>query len=263
MVTRCARRALLKPTGWTLSGSFASWPAKFAGDPGACRTVVVPSVEEEDAKRPHPGAGIPGAGARPHREDRVAALCSPPRAFGRGRLSVPGTPTCEGSENGRRPPAATISSHELNRLRRRLSLTLEMIRELDAVREQALEAQRTTPASRTVKALLHDPRDRRELRLRPDEGGVLPDLRQRAANRQLSGSCPSTPFQSGGMDRDRRINRAGKQPASPQNARPTRLALASLPTRDAAMRHGSRPCWLASRGRDPPHHNRPPWRASS
>jgi len=35
-------------------------------------------------------------------------------------------------------------------LRRRLSLTLEMIRELDAVREQALEAQHDS-ASRTVK----------------------------------------------------------------------------------------------------------------
>ena len=27
--------------------------AKFASDPDACRIVVVPTVEEEDAKRPH------------------------------------------------------------------------------------------------------------------------------------------------------------------------------------------------------------------
>ena len=37
----------------------------------------------------------------------------------------------------------------------------------------------------------HDPRNWRELRLPPNEGGVLPDLRQQAANRQLSGSCPN------------------------------------------------------------------------
>jgi hypothetical protein len=49
-------------------------------------------------------------------------------------------------------PLPTHLVAELNRLRRRLSLTLEMIRELDAVREQALEAQHD-PASRTVKAL--------------------------------------------------------------------------------------------------------------
>jgi transposase len=40
----------------------------------------------------------------------------------------------------------------LNRLRRRLSLTLEIIRELDAVREQVVEAQHDSE-SRTVKAL--------------------------------------------------------------------------------------------------------------
>ncbi len=49
-------------------------------------------------------------------------------------------------------PLPTHLVAELNRLRRRLSLTLEMIRELDAVREQALEAQHDS-ASRTVKAL--------------------------------------------------------------------------------------------------------------
>jgi transposase len=48
-------------------------------------------------------------------------------------------------------PVPTHLVAELNRLRRRLSLTLEMIRELDAVRAQALEAQQDS-ASRTVKA---------------------------------------------------------------------------------------------------------------
>jgi transposase len=55
-----------------------------------------------------------------------------------------------GTGDGRPLPTHLVA--ELNRLRRRLSLTLEMIRELDAVREQALEAQHDS-ASRTVKAL--------------------------------------------------------------------------------------------------------------
>jgi transposase len=46
-------------------------------------------------------------------------------------------------------PLLTHLVAELNRLRRRLSLTLEMIRELDAVREQALEAQHDPRAERS------------------------------------------------------------------------------------------------------------------
>jgi hypothetical protein len=61
------------------------------------------------------------------------------------------------------------------------------------------------------------------------------DNRRQIAN--YLGIAP-TPFQSGGMDRDRRINRAGNSRA-PQNARPTRLALASLPT-------GEQPCGMVS-----------------
>ena len=104
LVTRGARRA--KTDRLDAVGLLRVLAAKFAGDPGACRTVVVPSVEEEDA-----------------------ALRT-----GDGR------------------PLPTHLVAELNRLRRRLSLTLEMIRVLDAVREQPLEAQHDS-ASRTVKAL--------------------------------------------------------------------------------------------------------------
>ena len=51
LVTRGARRA--KTDRLDAVGLLRVLAAKFAGDPGACRTVVVPSVEEEDAKRPH------------------------------------------------------------------------------------------------------------------------------------------------------------------------------------------------------------------
>jgi hypothetical protein len=100
---------------------------------------------------------------------------------------------------------------ELNRLRRRLSLTLEMIRELDAVREQALKEQHDS-ASRTVKALC-------TIRgIGVNFASILTrevfyrtfDNRRQIAS--YLGLAP-TPFQSGGMDRDRRINRAGNSRA--------------------------------------------------
>jgi transposase len=48
LVTRGARRA--KTDRLDAFGLLRVLAAKFAGDPGACRTVVVPSVEEEAAK---------------------------------------------------------------------------------------------------------------------------------------------------------------------------------------------------------------------
>ena len=140
----------------------------------------------------------------------------------------------------------------MNRLRRRLSLTLEMIRELDAVREQALEAQHDS-ASRTVKALC-------TIRgIGVNFASVLTrevfyrtfDNRRQIAS--YLGLAP-TPFQSGGMDRDRRINRAGNS-----RARKTLVQLAWLwlryHTREQPFGMVPGPCWLAS-GSNPPHHNR-------
>jgi transposase len=118
-------------------------------------------------------------------------------------------------------PLLTHLVAELNRLRRRLSLTLEMIRELDAVREEALEAQHDS-ASRTVKALC-------TIRgIGVNFASVLTrevfyrtfDNRRQIAS--YLGLAP-TPFQSGRMDRDRRINRAGNS-----RARKTLVQLAWL-----------------------------------
>lgn len=89
LVTRGARRA--KTDRLDAVGLLRVLAAKFAGDPGACRTVVVPSVEEEDAKRP---IGSGNSWCRSACASKIASpRCSPPRAFGGGRLSVPGTRT--------------------------------------------------------------------------------------------------------------------------------------------------------------------------
>ena len=106
-------------------------------------------------------------------------------------------------------------------MRRRLLMTLEMIREVEAEREQAMEAH-DGPANPTVKALC-------KLRgLGDNFSAVLAkgvfyrtfdNRRQIAAHLGLA----PTPFQSGGMDRDRRINRAGNS-----RARKTRVQLSWL-----------------------------------
>ena len=148
LVTRGARRA--KTDRLDAVGLLRVLAAKFAGDPGACRTVVVPSVEEEDAKRPHREREFL-VQERVRIENRIAALLATQGVRERPSLrSWDADMRALRTGDGRPLPTHLVA--ELNRLRRRLSLTLEMIRELDAVREQALEAQHDS-ASQTVKAL--------------------------------------------------------------------------------------------------------------
>ena len=110
---------------------------------------------------------------------------------------------------------------ELDRLRRRLVMTLEMIREVEVAREQAMEAH-DNPANQTAKVLC---------KLRGLGGNFSAVLAKEVFyrtfdnRRQIAaylGLAP-TPFQSGGMDRDRRINRAGNS-----RARKTMVQLAWL-----------------------------------
>jgi transposase len=153
-------------------------------------------------------------------ENRIAALLATQGIRGRPSLrSWDADMRALRTGDGRSLPTHLVA--ELNRLRRRLSLTLEMIRELDVVREQALEAQHDS-ASQTVKALC-------TIRgIGVNFASVLTrevfyrtfDNRRQIAS--YLGVAP-TPFQSGGMDRDRRINRAGNS-----RARKTLVQLAWL-----------------------------------
>ena len=129
LVTRGARRA--KTDRLDAFGLLRVLAAKFAGDPGACRTVVVPSVEEEDAKRPHREREFL-VQERVRIENRIAALLAAQGVRGRPSLrSWDADMRALRTGDGHPLPAHLVA--ELNRLRRRLSLTLEMIRELDAV----------------------------------------------------------------------------------------------------------------------------------
>jgi transposase len=111
---------------------------------------------------------------------------------------------------------------ELNRLRRRLVLILELIRELEAERAEALAAAVNDAMVRKITAL------QRIRGIGSNFAAVLVRevlYRSFANRRQLASYVGITPmpYQSGGMDRDRSISRAGNP-----RARTTLIQLAWL-----------------------------------
>jgi len=217
LVTRGARRA--KTDRLDAQGLLRVLAATFTGDHDACRVVNVPSVAEEDGKRPHREREYL-VQERVRIENRIAALLATQGVSKRPSLrSWDADLSTMRTGDGRSIPP--LLKAELNRLRRRLVITLDMIREVEAERQQAVEAQDDT-ASRTIRALC-------KLRGIGDNfAAVLTRevfYRSFENRRQIAsylGLAP-TPFQSGGMDRDRRINRAGNS-----RARKTLIQLAWL-----------------------------------
>ena len=217
LVTRRARRA--KTDRLDAQGLLRVLAATFTGDHDACQVVNVPSVADEDAKRPHREREYL-VQERVRIENRIAALLAT-----QGVSKRPSLRSWEADLNalqtgdGRSIPP--LLKAELNRLRRRLVVTLDMIREIETERQQALEVQ-NDDASQTIGALC-------KIRGIGDNfAAVLTReilYRSFQNRRQLAsylGLAP-TPFQSGGMDRDRRINRAGNS-----RARKTLIQLAWL-----------------------------------
>ena len=217
LVTRGARRA--KTDRLDAQGLLRVLAATFTGDHGACRVVNVPSVAEEDAKRPHREREYL-VQERIRIENRIAALLATQGVSKRPALrSWDADLNAMSTGDGRSIPP--LLKAELNRLRRRLVMTLDMIREVEIERQQALETH-DDAASQTVRALC-------KLRGIGDNfAAVLTRevfYRSFENRRQIAsylGLAP-TPFQSGGMDRDRRINRAGNS-----RARKTLIQLAWL-----------------------------------
>ena len=111
---------------------------------------------------------------------------------------------------------------EINRLRRRLVLTLELIREMEAERTDALTATADTALTQKITAL------QRIRGIGANFSAVLVRevlYRSFANCRQLASYVGITPmpYQSGSMDRDRSISRAGNP-----RARTTLIQLAWL-----------------------------------
>ena len=168
--------------------------------------VRVPTTDEEDAKRQHR--------EREHLvqekvriENRIEALLATQGIRKRPSLRT-WARDLDALRTGDGRPVPPHLRAELDRLRRRLVLTLEMIREVEAERAAALAASEEAEATRKVRALGRI-------------GGIGETFatvltrevlyRSFANRRQLAsyvGLAPM-PHQSGGMDRDRRISRAG------------------------------------------------------
>jgi transposase len=218
LVNRRARRA--KTDRLDAEGMLRVLAAWLGGDRQVCSMVRVPTPEEEDAKRPHR--------EREHLiqekrrlESRIEALL-----FTQGIRARPSLRSWEHdmaalrTGDGRALPP--LLRAELDRLRRRLVLVLELIREVEAERTAALAAATDDATVRKITAL------QRIRGIGANFAAVLGRevfYRSFANRRQLAsyvGIAP-TPHQSGGMDRDRRISRAGNS-----RARTTLIQLAWL-----------------------------------
>jgi transposase len=218
LVNRRARRA--KTDRLDAEGMLRVLAAWLSGDRQVCSMVHVPTPEEEDAKRPHR--------EREHLvqdklriENRIQALLFTQGIRGRPSLRTWERDVAElRTGDGRMLPP--LLRAELDRLRRRLVLTLELIREVDAERTEALTATTSDAMTQKIMALQ---------RIRGIGANFATMLmrevlyRSFTNRRQLAsyvGIVPM-PYQSGSVDRDRSISR-GRNP----RARTTLIQLAWL-----------------------------------
>jgi transposase len=219
LVNRRARRA--KTDRLDAEGMLRVLANWLDGDRQICSMVVVPTPEEEDAKRPHR--------EREHLvqdkqriENRIEALLFTQGIRGRPSLrSWQRDVTALRTGDGR--PLSALLLAELDRLRRRLVFVLELIRELEADRARALEEAEADDALFGKIAALQCIRG-----IGDNFAAVLTRevfYRSFDNRRQIASYVGITPmpYQSGGMDRDRSISRAGNP-----RARTTMIQLAWL-----------------------------------
>jgi transposase len=218
LVSRRARRA--KTDRLDAEGLLRVLAAYDRGDRQVCSVLRVPTPEEEDAKRPHR--------EREHLvqeririENRIEALLLTQGIRRRPSLRAWDTELAAlRTADGRALPPHL--RREIERLKRRLVLTRELIREIEAERGAALAAEAPDEAATKIVALT------RIRGIGDTFAAVLTRevfYRRFDNRRQIAsyvGIAP-TPHQSGAMDRDRRIGRAGNP-----RARKTLIQLAWL-----------------------------------
>ena len=219
LVNRRARRA--KTDRLDAEGMLRVLAGWLAGDRQVCSMVRVPTPDEEDAKRPHRERENL-VQDRLRIENRIEALLFTQGIRGRPSLrSWERNVAALRTGDGRALPP--LLRTELDRLRRRLVLVLELIRELETDRAQALEEAKvvdTMPGKITALQRIRG--------IGENFAAVLSRevfYRSFGNRRQLASYVGLTPmpFQSGGMDRDRSISRAGNP-----RARTTMVQLAWL-----------------------------------
>jgi transposase len=219
LVNRRARRA--KTDRLDAEGMLRVLANWLDGDRQVCSMVVVPTPEEEDAKRPHR--------EREHLvqdkqriENRIEALLFTQGIRGRPSLRSWARDVAElRTGDGRALQPKLLA--ELDRLRRRLVFVLELIRELETDRASSLEEAKADNAIAGKIVALQGIRG-----IGDNFAAVLTHevfYRSFGNRRQLASYVGITPmpYQSGGMDRDRSISRAGNP-----RARTTMIQLAWL-----------------------------------
>jgi transposase len=149
LVNRRARRA--KTDRLDAEGMLRVLAAYLRGDRQACSMVRVPTPEEEDAKRMHRERESL-VQERLRIENRIEALL-----FTQGIRKRPSLRSWERDLAVLRTgDGREIPSHlrlELDRLRRRLLMTLELIREVEAERDEAAETKPQDETCRKIAAL--------------------------------------------------------------------------------------------------------------
>jgi transposase len=219
LVNRRARRA--KTDRLDAEGMLRVLANWLDGDRQVCSMVVVPTPEEEDAKRSHR--------EREHLvqdkqriENRIEALLFTQGIRGRPSLRSWVRDVAElRTGDGRALQPKLLA--ELDRLRRRLVFVLELIRELETDRASALEEAKADDAIVGKIVALQCIRG-----IGDNFAAVLTHevfYRSFGNRRQLASYVGITPmpYQSGSMDRDRSISRAGNP-----RARTTMIQLAWL-----------------------------------
>jgi transposase len=219
LVNRRARRA--KTDRLDAEGMLRVLVTWLAGDRQVCSMVRVPTPDEEDAKRPH-REREQLVHDKQRIENRIEALLFTQGIRGRPSLrSWERDVAALRTGDGRALPPLLWA--ELNRLRRRLVLVLELIRELEDNRARAMEeAEVADKMIGKITAL------QRIRGIGENFAAVLAlevFYRSFDNRRQLASYVGITPmpYQSGGMDRDRSISRAGNP-----RARTTMIQLAWL-----------------------------------
>jgi transposase len=219
LVNRRARRA--KTDRLDAEGMLRVLVTWLAGDRQVCSMVRVPTPDEEDAKRPH-REREQLVHEKQRIENRIEALLFTQGIRGRPSLrSWERDVAALRTGDGRALPPLLWA--ELNRLRRRLVLVLELIRELEDNRARAMEeAEVADKIIGKITAL------QRIRGIGENFAAVLAlevFYRSFDNRRQLASYVGITPmpYQSGGMDRDRSISRAGNP-----RARTTMIQLAWL-----------------------------------
>ena len=217
-VNRRAKRA--KTARIDAEGLLRVLAAHLAGDGQICSMVRVPTPDEEDSKRVHREREYL-VQERTRIENRMLALLATQgiRSWPSLRNWERDLAALETGDGRKLPPRLRA---EVNRLRRRLGLVLDLLRELDAERSEGLAAAPNDAVASKDMALrsIHGIGDNFAAVLAHEVFYRFFGNRKQLAS--YVGLAPM-PHQSGDVDRDRRIGRAGNA-----RARKTLVQLAWL-----------------------------------